>query len=269
MTETTGLIRAWQLGIEKLYHYEEFNPDYLSAMLKDRRIHCSDPAKLNDPWDCKPSFDPKSMYDPEIFSKVMKWYHAQVQGPPQPDVARALETKLSAEPDYMKLFLDDLSESFHQMIFKRKIYCLTPDAKCSLMWSHYTNKHRGLCFEFSTATLMFRNALKVVYKPEYQNWLLYLVDPEKSIEMVLTKSDEWEYENEFRLWTVAEDRPSPYLRPEGNFLALPEGALTAVIVGCDADYDAIKAIVDTHMPALPVKRIVRIPHHYRLTIEGE
>jgi hypothetical protein len=46
-----------QAGITRLYHYEKFCPQWLSATLSDQKIHCSNPANLNDPWDCRPSFD--------------------------------------------------------------------------------------------------------------------------------------------------------------------------------------------------------------------
>jgi hypothetical protein len=48
---------------------------------------------------------------------------------------------------------------------------------------------------------------------------------------------------------------------------LPPGALKSVIAGCQADYDAIKAIVKTHTPDLSMKRATRVPNHYRLVIE--
>jgi hypothetical protein len=41
----------------RLYHYERFCPEWLEGTLRNKQIHCSDPAKLNDPWDCRVWFD--------------------------------------------------------------------------------------------------------------------------------------------------------------------------------------------------------------------
>jgi hypothetical protein len=267
MADTTVPAFARNLGIRRLYHYQKFRAEHLSSMLRERKIFCSNPAHLNDPWDCRPSFDPAPMKDPEVFQQVMAWFHRQAQVPIEDRLKQQLEDRLKSDKDYMAQFADTLSQEFHKMIFKRRLYCLTTDPACTLMWSHYTDNHCGICLEFSTDVLMFGNAMKVIYRPTYPSWITYLPDPARTLEMVLTKSEAWEYEQEFRVWTVSESTPSPYLRPQGNYLALPDGALTSVIAGCEADYDAIRAIVHVHLPGLPVKCAVRIPHQYKLSIE--
>jgi hypothetical protein len=50
-----------QAGIARLYHYEKFRPEWLATTLREQKIHCSDPANLNDPWDCRPWFDYRPM----------------------------------------------------------------------------------------------------------------------------------------------------------------------------------------------------------------
>jgi hypothetical protein len=40
---------ALQAGHTRLYHYERFNPDWLTATLRDQRVYGTNPAKLNDP----------------------------------------------------------------------------------------------------------------------------------------------------------------------------------------------------------------------------
>jgi len=86
--------------------------------------------------------------------------------------------------------------------------------------------------------------------------------------MILTKAEEWRYESEFRLISTVSGPETHPLRTHDDCFSLPPGALKSVIAGCQADYNAIKAIVETDMPDLPVKRAVRVPNHYRLAIEG-
>jgi hypothetical protein len=62
----------------------------------------------------------------------------------------------------------------------------------------------------------------------------------------------WCYEREFRL-TASPFVDGP-LRLDGNFVTLPEGALTAIIVGCgNADFEEVREIVEEHAPGLPIK----------------
>jgi hypothetical protein len=56
---------AGQLSVPRLYHYQDFDltssADHTARLvdiLQEHRIWCSNPAHFNDPWDCKPYFDP-------------------------------------------------------------------------------------------------------------------------------------------------------------------------------------------------------------------
>jgi hypothetical protein len=62
--------RIAETEFTRLYHYEKFKAEHLSSALRDMRLHCSDPANFNDPWDCDPWFDEKSLENPEILEKV-------------------------------------------------------------------------------------------------------------------------------------------------------------------------------------------------------
>jgi hypothetical protein len=262
---------AGQLSIKRLYHYEKFNADHLSITLRDQKIHCSDPANLNDPWDCKPWLDSLSLQDAEVLQKVMAWFHRQAKQPLHPDLKQQWEASLRNDPKEQAKFMDGLSKAIQHMVSERRIYCLTPHADSTLMWSHYAENHRGICLEFGVDNPLFSKALQVRYASEYSRWIPYEFEAQqtRTIEMILTKAEEWRYEKEFRLISVMSRSGADYLRTQGNYFRLPPGALKSVIVGCQANhYDAVKAIVKTHIPDLPVKRAVRVPNHFRLEIEG-
>jgi hypothetical protein len=50
-----------QAGTSRLYRYEKFREDWLATTLREQKVHCSDPANLNAPWDCRPWFDYRPM----------------------------------------------------------------------------------------------------------------------------------------------------------------------------------------------------------------
>jgi hypothetical protein len=110
--------------------------------------------------------------------------------------------------------------------------------------------------------------MKANYSTDCPLWLQDFTE-KMGLAMVLTKAESWEYEQEFRVWRVGDGTPSPYLSAQGNFLALPDGALTSVIAGCKADHNAIRAIVHFHIPSLHVKRAVKIDHKSELQIADE
>src|SRR5262249_17850696 len=81
-----------------------------------------------------------------------------------------------------------------------RMYCLTPHPDSLLMWAHYGEKHEGICLEFD-ATREFGLAYRVAYSDN-----LIAITPDLLREnvalaeaMVLTKSSEWKYEDEYRM----------------------------------------------------------------------
>src|SRR4051812_47367201 len=60
---------ARQEGIQKLYHYQGFDPDHLKDILINNRVRCSNPDRLNDPWDCRVYFDDLHLDDPSTREK--------------------------------------------------------------------------------------------------------------------------------------------------------------------------------------------------------
>jgi hypothetical protein len=166
-------------------------------------------------------------------------------------------------------FMDDLSKDIQRMVSKRRICCLTRDPTSTLMWSHYAENHHGVCLEFGVDNDPSLRLCKFSMPRNYPLWIPHEFEAQqdRTIEMILTKAEAWGYEREFRLISVPNAPVLSSLRVQDDFFALPSGALKSVIAGYQADYDAINAIVKTHIPDLPVKRAVRVPNHYRLEIE--
>jgi hypothetical protein len=69
-------LTARKAGLDRLYHYQKFHPEHLSHLLLNQRVRCSDPTTLNDPWDCRPWFDPDAMDDPEVTEQFIQYIFA-------------------------------------------------------------------------------------------------------------------------------------------------------------------------------------------------
>lgn len=253
---------ALQNGIPTLYHYEKFNPGFLTTTLRDRIIHCSNPVNLNDPWDCKPAFDPHSLDDPDVIEREIAWR--------QEHPAKHLwAAKMRADPQARVDFIIGASKSMEKMLSQRRIYCLTPKADSTLMWSHYAENHRGICLEFGVAdNLLFRRAGEVEYREAYPRWVPCDINdkPGRVMELILTKSSDWSYEEEYRLISIDAPPSSSFLQLHGEFFRLPNGALKSVIIGCNADHQTIATLIKECSPELPIKRAIRSPNIYKLEI---
>ena len=252
---------ALQNGIPTLYHYEKFNAEHLATTLRDKIIHCSKPANLNDPWDCKPAFDPGSLDDPEVLEREIAW---RLEHPAKPLWAAQMRNEPQARADFMV----GASKSIEQMLAQRRIYCLTPKDDSTLMWSHYAENHRGICLEFIVANMLFGKAGEVVYREEYPRWVPCDINdaPGRVMELILTKSSDWCYEKEYRLISIDAPSSSSFLQLHGDFFRLPNGALKSVIMGCDADHQTIATLIKECTPELPIKMAVRSPNLYKLEI---
>jgi hypothetical protein len=235
--------RAAEVGIRKLYHYEPFMATYLEETIVNHRVHFS---------------------NPNLPAAEQRFY----------------ETKLLTDPHFFKEALQtDFREGIRNMILERyRVYCLSPDCYKPLMWSHYANKHQGICLEFDVGKSVIGNAYQVKYGDALPTIDVLSVaceeaTGEEAFQILVSKSQDWWYENEYRILARdgAADEVAPGFLPITNndFLQLPPGALSAIIVGCRAkpeEVKEIKAIVEKRALGLPVKRARQASDKYHLSI---
>ncbi|HTA42227.1 MAG TPA: SEC-C metal-binding domain-containing protein [Bryobacteraceae bacterium] len=264
---------AGSLKIQQLYHYQDFDvnsPHNHAARLLDilqkHRIYCSNPADFNDPWDCKPFFDPALLDDPVHARAAAEALISTRTGGSELD---HIDAQLRRNPSFLKSVFPKFSADISQFITERwGVYCLTPDPCSTLMWSHYSRNHKGICLEFTAHDNKFALATKILYQKDYPPFLLH--DPNSTNIMLIVKSDDWKYEDEFRLICprFSDVRGLP-LMMDGDYLNIGPDDLTAIILGCQIDDNSEKEIeqmVSAHAPKVKVQRAVRAPNRYRLEI---
>jgi hypothetical protein len=93
-----------------------------------------------------------------------------------------------------------------------------------LMWAHYADRHKGLCFEFdgSANCKFFGEAQPVEYR-DYRPMPLDESAEKQMARVILTKSPHWDYEQEFRIFRPGRARAK---------IEFPAALLTGVIFGC-------------------------------------
>jgi hypothetical protein len=99
---------------------------------------------------------------------------------------------------------------------------------------------------------------------------LLLHDPDAGIRMLVVKSDDWAYEQEFRLLCPRfTDVKESVLIMDGNYLTIGPTDLTSIILGCQITDQAahnIQDLVLQYAPHVKVRQARRALHRYHLAI---
>jgi hypothetical protein len=269
---------AIELNITRLYHYQPFCSAWISQIIFDRKIHFSSPTNFNDPWDCRPYFRIPSEDDLQGFERCIEWLDAAVRQQTSNLDEQDHAQKILQLRNDRRLFerqIRDLSKSIGKALNEiYRIYCLSTKPDSTLMWSHYSRNHQGVCLEFACDNVEFGQAFEVQYSNEYPS-LDFAIDAKQPIGLLplLVKSDVWSYEDEYRV--IAQEKiqgpdNTDILRTRKNFLKFPPDALKAVIMGCmisQSDATELRRIIDRQSPPhVALKRAVRSPDRYSLSV---
>lgn len=139
------------------------------------------------------------------------------------------ENSLLVEKSELQIndFLNKLSQTIDKFF---RVGCLCADNKNRLMWSHYADSHKGFCIEYDFSSIYNELSdilvLPVIYSKERQEipWKLAM-DFSKGLDVneteknrvmlltLLTKDDEWNYEEEWRIIKAADNNDNIKMPP--------------------------------------------------------
>jgi Protein of unknown function (DUF2971) len=257
---------AAQLRIRYLYHYQRYGAEAatrLEMMLQTNRLYMSSPGQFNDPWDCRPWFDLDALETQAAREAHIAWFMRLPQ-------ARAADAEeLRSNPHLLRFMMDDCSRSMGERINDEyRVYCLTPCDQNMLMWSHYSGDHKGICLQFNVRSEPFVGACQISYQERLPLSTLPEHQDDAMTKALLTKSDAWSYEREFRVVAKNPLFASPGVpTATDGFVTMSENALERIIIGCACSDDDVEAIVETvrrHRPRVSVRRARRRTDVYGL-----
>ena len=111
----------------------------------------------------------------------------------------------------------EFDEGFKKL--KVKVSCFSEINDSVLMWSYYANSHNGVCVEYDLSRLDMYNELnkkivdnlaKVHYSPIRADSLFELSNDNNIFNFVVSKSDAWSHENEWRIICDTEEEYLPF-----------------------------------------------------------
>jgi hypothetical protein len=249
--------------VRYLYKYRAVNNRNIERMFRDNEIYMCDPNSFNDPFDCRPSITfHKSQFKREkYFREVLKKRNPDAKrGQLKKLVRTSLVNKKLNTPGH----LEDIYKGF---VSEFGIYCLSEIADDILMWSHYSESHKGFCVQFKAdVTLsLFWETFKVRYQEDFP--VINIMEMGKGVEFInalATKSTHWEYEQERRIIkTHNEGGP--------GFYKFPPELLTGVVIGAmmpDENEKYICQLAADHSTPVKVYKANLSKTHYRVEIDG-
>lgn len=186
-----------QVGVGSLFRFQSVNRDkmqFLEHLFVDAKLYHATPYQLNDPFECKPHFNWPS--DSVEIKEMRKHLRGLLK-------ARGLSHK-KADAQVSNLMsnpgsiYETIAESAGNIFSRARICSFTTSNKNLLMWSHYARSHEGFCIEFDATILPISYALKVRYVEKYPDIKYPFPRDKTNLRPLLLKSNDWEYENEFR-----------------------------------------------------------------------
>lgn len=201
---------------EYLYKYENFN--MLSIQnLKNAQLYFNAPKNFNDPFDCS-TLKNINLTDEKLL-EINNFYSTKY-----PKIAASNKNSI------IKSIQQEFQEYQFKLLNERGCTCFSEINNNLLMWSHYSDGHKGFCLEFDTSYEPFNKARKVEYKKDfpYVDPMIYFNQEENQnalLEPIFTKYQDWEYEQEWRI----------FHKEANKLFGYSIRALNAVYFGCNVD----------------------------------
>lgn len=239
---------------KRYYHYSSFDTT-INHILIENSIKFSDPTIFNDPFDCSEKVLNVN-YDRKLIDSILK------ENSLNRNQRRNLKTK-EIQQNQNSIMREKRKEF--------KISCFSSKNDEVLMWSHYAEKHNGICcgFDFpinypTKFTMTPVKYLKEIKKLEGETELYKII-----LYWLTTKSEVWEYENEFRAIANAK-----LPQNEFEYINYDLKYLKEIVFGCNVKKEkiqkALKVLKSNKIPInkIEIKRTELNTENYKLKIVG-
>lgn len=221
-------------------------------VLKNEHIRFSQSSALNDPIEVSPVF--KDVANPEIRNLITDEKYSGLQIVMTPRMLNQSgdghwedryvvhlgkgDEELRRYEAYMAEIVRRVSLAFGAGI---GVLSLTEKSDNLLMWAHYAQQHQGFVLEFDEGHSFFQQEHE---HPEFGRplKLTYSIERPRQISMTqltnqeffLTKSKEWEYEQEWRMLRLLSDSNIKMPTRSGmvHLFPIPSDCIIGLILGC-------------------------------------
>ena len=221
---------------KSVFKYCNLNSNNHTDNFLKNQIWLSNPLGFNDPYDCSITYDSEKILNIIGLNMIKKFLEdiaeEEMSTSTKKDIllsqnpiqnflswveefcesseAKGVQIELIKYIQNMKDFiLKDFNEKYRN---KLKVSSFSEDNKSLLMWGHYANNHQGFCIEYDLSSMDDNeNLKKYLFPVKYSNERFDITDfyidnviykeakdTNRLINSVLYKSEDWEYEKEWR-----------------------------------------------------------------------
>lgn len=199
-------------------------------IISNEEVFFASPLSFNDPFDSQTeiSFRGTQEQFQEAFLRSAKQFHSASEMPSLKKLAKQIYN----DPKRKRTIAEQMRGSQQARIDKLGIYCISEVNDNMLLWSHYTDCHKGICIEFNDSILSLGRAKKVNYSDTYPELNYFTSTPDELDDgTVYWKSYDWVYEREWRVVTA---------NLGSRVVKLPNNAITAIYFGCVCSQETIE-----------------------------
>jgi Protein of unknown function (DUF2971) len=264
MKKWEKLLKRVQPGECKfLYKYRSINSKGLERIFSHNELYHSDPTTFNDPFDCRPLITThrNDFKRNEFYKSIAKQQFPNAN-------KKQIKNEVKKNPSFKKLKLPVFLENcFIKFLKDYGLYCLSEIPDNILMWSHYSDSHKGVCLQFKAdkERTIFWEAFKVTYQEEYPKVnIMDMGNKTQFFDLFATKSNSWEYEQERRIIKSPDEGGSKV------YSFQPE-LLTGVILGAKMskeDEETINKWVSKNQTPIPIYKATINKKSYTIDIKG-
>jgi hypothetical protein len=241
----------------------KFMPSERLTYMENELLRITQPADLNDPFEFLPAvpsvedfvhvFDRvyKERIDQIDKRKVDKKQKSELKNQQLREYKTQVRKLKNNEEGNVKAFF--VERAANNLNTHLGILSLTRRWDSTLMWAHYTNSHKGLCIGFDSKNPFFSDYRQIADKEKIFMPVTYReeriqVPIEKGVtidfQVVLSKSKDWEYEEEERLLVML--RQANKVIPAKPFdiclYRIPHNLVKEIIVGVNFPNDKFEMV---------------------------
>jgi hypothetical protein len=198
----------------KLYRYIAIDKNF-DDIFNNKQLFFNHPSNFNDPFDCNIIFDTKASEE-EIKQFILK--NTDRRSYSQNSINEEIQKTINNRRRWKSI----IENGKNKYLSKIGVCCFSKTNENPLLWAHYSTKHSGVClvFEPSKDKTFFYKYSSVKYCFNYPI-INFIHDENRYNELILTKSNDWIYEQEVRV-----------IKNESGLYSFNQDCLEGLIFGC-------------------------------------
>ncbi|HTA83467.1 MAG TPA: DUF2971 domain-containing protein [Bacteroidia bacterium] len=236
-----------------VYKHTKISEKLYNALTKSE-LWFSSPLSFNDPFDCQ--INDATEWTPEIIKNYIEFANKNVGGSVDADEVA------EREKQYPGSFAKFFTGNYRKVLGESGVACFITKPDNLLLWSHYSNAHKGICLKYDITKHyeLFAQTMKMDYTNEYPKVDFITERAHGYIKKaIFTKSKVWEYEDEIR---TIQRKPGSY--------SINKECLQEIIFGCKTDPNditEIRQIIKTSQyPNVVFKQVTLQPNSFDIKI---